>query len=49
MPDDALPLVLLMLVHGRYGHLNISAMKEGRLSSRIQSYEFTKSMTDDWD
>ncbi|WP_095201270.1 hypothetical protein [Mesorhizobium carmichaelinearum] len=48
MPDDALPLVLLMLVHGRYGHVNIAALKEARLASRIQSYEFTKSMTNDW-
>lgn len=44
-----LAFVLMMLLHGRYGHMNIGAVKEGRLASRIRSYEFTKSMTDDWD
>lgn len=49
IPDDALPLVLLMLLHNRYEHINIAALKDGRLTSRVQSFEFTKTMTGDWD
>ncbi|MER8965415.1 hypothetical protein NKI25_06790 [Mesorhizobium sp. M0808] len=49
MPDDAFPLVMLMLATERYGHIDISAWKDGPRSSRIRSYEFKRTMTDDWE
>lgn len=49
MPNDALPLVMLMLAMGRYGHIDISAWKDGPRSSRVRSYSFKETMADDWD
>lgn len=48
MPDDALPLVMLMLAMERYGHIDISAWKDGPRSSRVRSYSFKETMADDW-